>query len=580
MKKILSFASVAIAALLMAACSEDFKDWEQQQPYAAEEAITIPGFTATAAAAVDLNTVGDSVKLLTLSDATLPAGTSLDHLRIVVTPADVTGDAVTINAYNATGMFPVAALQDAVVGYYGLRPVARTLNAHAYVDVMRNGEASFVDAGTLQLTVTPQAPELESAYYVTGNINGWDNNNTDYELTNGGKDPYEQPVFTATVPAPADGGNLEFKLTPKSGLGGDWSKCIAAAGEAGKFNYNNDGGNLVVEAVADAKFYVLSFDMLDKTWSAQALPGIEEAYYLVGTMNGWDINNTDFELSNGGLDPYEQPVFSILLPADKVGSELKFKVAPKSGVGDWNKCLAATETPGVFAANNAGGDFVGEVVDGALFYRIAFNMLTFTYEIKAVNFKQFVYFIGATDGWKAADQKLESPSFDGIYTGYVYVADPNGWGLEFKLQQTQGSWDDQLNSNNIDVISGDFEKGSDNIKASAGEGLYYVTLNLGANTLNAVKITNMNLVGQFNGWNPADDAQQMTWDAENYCYVITGAAVTADGWKFTANNEWAINLGGDINSLEANGANISVTGSTIKLYPTRKTSNNIYCTVE
>ena len=107
-----------------------------------------------------------------------------------------------------------------------------------------------------------------------------------------------------------------------------------------------------------------------------------------------------------------------------------------------------------------------------------------------------------------------------------------------------------------------------------------MTLDLAKKTLNGMKITNMNLVGDFNGWNPADDAQQMTWDAENFCYVITGAAVTANGWKFTTNNSWDVNLGGTIGNLVANGDNLSVTGTNIKLYPTRKTSETIYCTVE
>ena len=35
------------------------------------------------------------------------------------------------------------------------------------------------------------------------------------------------------------------------------------------------------------------------------------------------------------------------------------------------------------------------------------------------------------------------------------------------------------------------------------------------------KITNMNLVGDFNGWNAADDAQQMTWDYQDYQRLIT-----------------------------------------------------------
>ena len=90
----------------------------------------------------------------------------------------------------------------------------------------------------------------------------------------------------------------------------------------------------------------------------------------------------------------------------------------------------------------------------------------------------------------------------------------------------------------------------------------------------------MNLVGDFNGWNQADDAQQMTWDAENYCFVIENAGVTANGWKFTTNNSWDINLGGTIGNLWANGDNLTVEGKTIKLYPTRKDNDNIYCTVE
>ena len=97
----------------------------------------------------------------------------------------------------------------------------------------------------------------------------------------------------------------------------------------------------------------------------------------------------------------------------------------------------------------------------------------------------------------------------------------------------------------------------------------------------APNATDIYLVGDFNGWNEKDDAQQMTWDAANVCFTITGAGVTTNGWKFTANNSWGINLGGDtLNDLVANGPNISVAGSTIKLYPCRTTSDKIYCTVK
>ena len=120
-----------------------------------------------------------------------------------------------------------------------------------------------------------------------------------------------------------------------------------------------------------------------------------------------------------------------------------------------------------------------------------------------------------------------------------------------------------------------------NFEIKDGEGVYFMTLNLSENKLNAVKINNMNLVGDFNGWNAADDAQQMKWNATDFCFEITGAGVTAAGWKFRVNADWAINLGGaTLDDLVANGDNIFVAGDKVKLYPTRKTNDKIYCTVE
>jgi hypothetical protein len=84
----------------------------------------------------------------------------------------------------------------------------------------------------------------------------------------------------------------------------------------------------------------------------------------------------------------------------------------------------------------------------------------------------------------------------------------------------------------------------------------------------------------------------MTWNKEGCCYELSNAAVTANGWKFRANGltdpNWKINLGANdetepspiINDLVGNGKNISVVGTTIKLYPLRNTSDKIYCTVE
>ena len=115
---------------------------------------------------------------------------------------------------------------------------------------------------------------IEPAYYLIGNINDWNNTDTSYKLTNDGQSPEANPIYTCRIPA--NGNNdIEFLMTPESGLGGDWSKCLSATktNEAGRFVYYNEGRNLVITAVDGAIYYDLTFNMLEQTWSYIAVLG-------------------------------------------------------------------------------------------------------------------------------------------------------------------------------------------------------------------------------------------------------------------------------------------------------------------
>ncbi len=576
MKKILFFAGIA---LLAASCTEDYADWAGLQRNAAEEAKTVTMKVTPTAGDINLAAAGDSVQLFAPSVAISDEATTTFNVNL--TTGEEGSSVVSLVADNA-GRVLKSELQDAVVSFYGARPVPRAISMAIAAYTMVNGQSiKNVASGTL--SVIPEAPEVEQAYYITGNINNWENADKTYKVTNDGSDPYANPTYTLRLAAPENGGNIEFKLTPESGLGGDWSKCLAAGSEEGKFNYNNDGGNLVITAVPDAVYYDLVFNMLDQTWSVNALViNIEQAYYFTGSINGWNNTDTTYKLTNDGSDPYANPTFTMRIPAPEDGGNVEFKMTPESGLGgDWSKCLSAGNADGAFAYNNAGGNLVINAVEGAKFYDLTFNMMDLTWSYKAVNFNPFIYFIGATDGWANAEQKLALTDESGIYTGYIYCADPNGWGNKFKFQKQAGNWDTQLNADSMTGgISGDFADSGDgdrNFEAKAGEGVYYITLNLANNTLNALKVEKMGIIGDFNGW--GGDVE-MTWNASDYCFEATNAGVNANGWKFRVNADWGINLGGTIDNLVANGDNLSVAGGTIKLYPTRKTSDNIYCTVE
>lgn len=477
MKKLSLYISIALAGLFMGSCSEDFKDWADPQTNPQEDAITIPGFTATAAQAIDFASVTtDSVNTFSLSSAALPEGFTLENARIELTPQGVENATKTTVNTSLDGKGAVADLASVVESAYGKRPTARTFDAQVYVNAIKEGQAVLIDAGKINLVMTPKAPFIDAAYYLVGDMfttddaNGWNTISDKQKFKHSDKDVYEDPIFTITFETTK--ADQCWKIIPKA---------------------NVDAGNTDASAAG-----------------------------VVGPKVDGEDSMTD-SLTN---------------------------VDAKTG-----KIAKAGK------------------------YKLTLNMMDYTYTFEEVKYDPFIYFIGATDGWKNSDQKLALvDEAKGVYTGYVYVADPNGAGLQFKFQRVAGSWDNEINAGTFNTFSDAATTNENgNIGVNAGEGVYYFDVNLGEGTIKATKVETMGIIGQFNGW--SSDAV-MTWNAEEYCFEATNVGVTADGWKFRVNGGWDINLGGSLNNLTAGGDNITVAGNTVKLYPTRKTNDNIYCTVE
>ena len=315
-------------------------------------------------------------------------------------------------------------------------------------------------------------------------------------------------------------------------------------------------------------------------------PVIEEGYYLVGDMfttddvNGW-TKEVAKAFNHSDKDVYEDPVFTVSFETTK--ADQYWKIIPKKNIDSGDIWAAGVVGPKVDGDDSMTGTLTnGDAKAGKIAkagkYKLTINMMDYSYTLEEVNYDPFIYFIGATDGWTKAEQKLALvDDAKGVYTGYLYCADPNGWGNQFKFQRVAGSWDNEINSGAFSTFSGAATSEGGNISVNAGEGVYYFDVNLGEGTITATKVETMGMIGTFNNW---DGDAVMTWNAEEYCFEATNVGVTADGWKFRVNGGWDINLGGSLNNLTAGGDNLKVAGNTVKLYPTRKTSENIYCTVE
>ena len=327
-----------------------------------------------------------------------------------------------------------------------------------------------------------------------------------------------------------------------------------------------------------------------ETFQVKAIPEapvIEEGYYLVGDMfttddvNGW-TKGVAKAFNHSDKDVYEDPVFTVSFETTK--ADQYWKIIPKKNIDAddlWAPGVVGPKVDGDDSMTGAltNGDAKAGKIAKAGKYKLTINMMDYSYTLEEVNYDPFIYFIGSTDGWKSNDQKLALvDDAKGVYTGYVYLADPNNAGFEFKFQRAPGNWDTAIGAGTFVSFAGAaIGVDNGNLGVNAGEGVYYMDVNLSEGTITATKVETMGIIGGFNNW--AGDAP-MTWNPEEYCFEATNVGVTADGWKFRVNGDWPINLGGSLNNLTAGGDNLTVAGKTVKLYPTRKTKDNIYCTVE
>lgn len=327
-----------------------------------------------------------------------------------------------------------------------------------------------------------------------------------------------------------------------------------------------------------------------ETFQVKAIPEapfIDNGYYLVGDMfttddvNGW-TKGVAKAFNHSDQDVYEDPVFTVSFETTK--ADQYWKIIPKKNIDAddlWAAGVVGPKVDGDDSMTGAltNGDAKAGKIAKAGKYKLTINMMDYSYTIEEVNYDPFIYFIGATDGWKSSDQKLALvDDAKGVYTGYVYLADPNKAGYEFKFQREVGNWDTAIAASDFVTFNESaIGAANGNLGVKDGEGVYYMDVNLSEGTIKATKVETMGMIGVFNEW--GGDAV-MTWNAEEYCFEATNAGVTADGWKFRVNGGWDINLGGSLKNLTAGGDNLAVAGNTVKLYPTRKTSDNIYCTVE
>lgn len=411
MKKLSLYISIALAGLFMGSCSEDFKDWADPQTNPQEDAITIPGFTATAAQAIDFASVTtDSVNTFSLSSAALPEGFTLGNARLELTPQGVENATKTTVNTDLNGKGAVADLAPVVESAYGKRPTARTFDAQVYVNAIKDGQAVLIDAGKINLVMTPKAPFIDTNYYLVGQMTDW-SLDTKFKFTHSDADVYEDPVFTIMFTTTDD--NQYWKIIPQGNVdaGNIWAVENNPKGVVGVEKDGDDAmsGTLLTTTskgekanagkIAKAGTYQMTINMMDYTYSIKQ---IAPEYYLVGALQSWSDQN-----------------MSCLMTAEtamvqnfttKWTGDANMKIWLGSDFGKWDNAFGSASGDGVNTAEGklkAGGGAIVCPEKGA-YYTFTADFSTMTYKwTKLANqnpteFKH-VSLIGVGGKWNEGD---------------------------------------------------------------------------------------------------------------------------------------------------------------------------------
>ena len=445
MKKLSLYVSIALAGLFMGSCSDDFTNWANPQTNPQEDAITIPGFTATAGQAINFaNVETDSVSTFTLSEAALPAGFTLEKARLELTPQGVeNATKTTVNA-SPEGKGAVADLASALESAFGKRPTARTFDAHVYVNAVKEGQAVLIDAGNINLVMTPKAPFIDTNYYLVGNMTDW-KLDTNLKFAHSDADVYEDPIFTIMFTTTED--DQCWKIIPQGNVdtGNIWAVENAPKGVVG---IETDGayamsGTLLTTTskgekagagkIAKAGIYQMTINMMDYTYTIKQ---IAPEYYLVGKLQGWSD-----KLKDKTCLMYAESAM-VQSYTTQWNDDANLKIWLGSDFGVWDSAYGTAKNDDNSVEGKIGGS--GSIVcpEPGAFYTFKVDFSTMTYkwtklENQTPKAYEHVGLIGVGNDWNNdVDMKEVTP-----HNWFIETTIPEG---NFKIRANH-EWDDSAN---------------------------------------------------------------------------------------------------------------------------------------
>ncbi len=190
--------SLFVLATSLVACTDDYTDWATPQSNAQEDAVAFGNGSVAPVEVINLADVTtEKVKV-----ANITAPTSSDPTYIPSYKLNLSSDTFDIDA---EGNMLTEELANYINKQYGKRPVERDMDATISAWIGNGATAiKMATSATFQIKAKPEAPFIDSGYYLVGDMTGWALNTASFKFSHSDADVYEDPVFKLIFTTTAD----------------------------------------------------------------------------------------------------------------------------------------------------------------------------------------------------------------------------------------------------------------------------------------------------------------------------------------------------------------------------------------
>ena len=363
--------------LSMVSCTEDYTDWANPQTNPEEEAVSFGDGSVTPVDVINLADVkGDKVKVASIVAPT----SSKDAYKSSSFKINFDGQSFDIDA---DGNMAKADLVNYITGKYGKRPIERDLDAT--LDAwLSNGStaAKMATSETFQVKAIPEAPFIDAAYYLVGDLTEW-KLDTKLKFAHSDADVYEDPVFTLMFTTTKD--DQCWKIIPQGNVdaGNIWAVENAPKGVVGieqdgdnamsgkLLTTNSEGKKAGAGKIAKAGIYQMTINMMDYTYTIKQ---IAPEYYLVGKLQGWSDKPKDKTCLMYAETPMVQSYTT------QWNDDANLKIWLGSDWGDWNNAYGAKDDGDNSVEGKIAGSGAIVCPEPGAFYTFKADFSTMTYK--------------------------------------------------------------------------------------------------------------------------------------------------------------------------------------------------------